>query len=106
MSSASAAIRSCGSVPRSSASLSASRYIAATCATKVFVAATPISMPARVNRTPSESRVAREPHGGQRVERLARLGDADHEVAGTDDRVAVAVLRRDVHLDRHARPLL
>ena len=33
-------------------------YIAATCAMKVFVAATPISRPARVNSTPSESRVA------------------------------------------------
>ena len=32
--------------------------MAATCATKVFVAATPISRPARVNSTPSESRVA------------------------------------------------
>ena len=30
----------------------------ATCATKVFVAATPISSPARVYRTPSASRVA------------------------------------------------
>ena len=34
------------------------RYIAATWLTKVLVAATPISVPARVNRTASESRVA------------------------------------------------
>ncbi len=46
------------SVPCSWASFSANRYIAATCATNVFVAATPISSPARVNSTPSESRVA------------------------------------------------
>ena len=46
------------SSPRSCASFSANRYIAATCATNVFVAATPISSPARVNSTPSESRVA------------------------------------------------
>ena len=76
-----------------------------------------------MNSTPSASRVAcepmtlvtaitrraalaREPHRGQRVGGLARLGDADHEVAGADDRVAVAVLGRDVHLHRHARPLL
>ena len=40
------------------ASQSPSRYIAATCAVKVLVAATPISSPARVNRTVSASRVA------------------------------------------------
>ena len=49
---------------------------------------------------------AREPHRRERVGRLARLRDADHEVARADDRVAVAVLGGDVHLDRHARPLL
>ena len=48
-------------VPRSSASRSASRYITATCETKVLVAATPISIPARVSSTPSASRVACEP---------------------------------------------
>ena len=95
----------------------------ATWQTNVFVAATPISRPARVNSTPSASRVAcepitlvtastvraalaREPHGGERVRRLAGLRDADHEVALAHDRVAVAVLRGDVHLHRHARPLL
>ena len=35
--------------------------MAATWQTKVFVAATPISSPARVKRTPSASRVACEP---------------------------------------------
>ena len=49
---------SCSSFPRSCASFRANRYIAATCATNVLVAATPISRPARVNSTPSESRVA------------------------------------------------
>ena len=53
--------RSTGSVPRTSAIRSASRYIAATWATNVFVAATLISSPARVSRTPSASRVAWEP---------------------------------------------
>ena len=47
-----------------------------------------------------------EAHGGERVGGLARLGDADDEVARADDRVAVAVLGGDVHLDRDARPLL
>ena len=95
----------------------------ATCATNVLVAATPISSPARVNSTPSESRVACEPitlvmrehlgaalareaHGGERVGGLARLGDADDDVALAQHRVAVAVLGGDVHLDRDARPLL
>ena len=50
--------------------------------------------------------LARQAHRRQRVERLARLGHADHEVAGADDRVAVAVLGGDVHLDRDPRPLL
>ena len=95
----------------------------ATWQTKVLVAATPISRPARVNSTPSASRVAWEPitlviastrraalarhaHRGERVGGLTRLGDPDHEVAGADDRVAVAVLGGDVHLDGDARPLL
>ena len=52
---------STGSVPRSSAIRSANRYIVATCETNVLVAATPISIPARVYRTPSASRVACEP---------------------------------------------
>ena len=51
-------------------------------------------------------RSLREPHRGQRVGGLARLGDADHEVALAHHRVAVAVLGGDVHLDRDARPLL
>ncbi len=57
----SSARRSGSSVPRSSARRSASRYIAATWATKVLVAATPISSPERANRTPSASRVACDP---------------------------------------------
>ena len=73
--------------------------------------------------TPSESRVAwlpmmlvtrehlgaalaRQAHRGERVGRLAGLRDADHEVVLVEHRVAVAELRRDVHLDGHARPLL
>ena len=47
--------------PRTSARRSANRYIAATCAVNVLVAATEISRPERVNRTPSASRVACEP---------------------------------------------
>ena len=95
----------------------------ATWQTNVLVAATPISSPARVNSTPSASRVACEPitfviastrrpalarqaHRRERVGGLARLRDADHEVAGADDGVAVAVLGGDVHLHRQARPLL
>ena len=46
------------SVPCRPASLSANSCIATTCATKVLVAATPISSPARVKITPSASRVA------------------------------------------------
>ena len=109
--------------PRSCASQSPSRYIAATWLMKVLVAATPISSPARVSRTASASRVAwlpmtlvtastrraalaREPHRRQRVGGLARLGDPDHQVVGADHRVAVAVLGGDVHLDRDPRPLL
>ena len=119
----SSAMRSADSVPRIRASHSPSRYIAATCAVKVLVAATPISSPARVNSTVSASRVAwlpmmlvsaitlraalpRQPHGRQRVGGLARLGDPDHQVVRADHRVAVAVLGGDVHLDRDARPLL
>ena len=95
----------------------------ATWATNVLVAATLISRPARVysdavgvarglrahdvrHGEHGRAALAREAHRGQRVERLAGLRDADHEVAGADHRVAVAVLGRDVHLDRDARPLL
>ena len=95
----------------------------ATWAVKVLVAATPISSPARVKRTESASRVAwlpitlvtaitvaprlaRQPHRRQGVGGLARLGDPDHQVAGADDRVAVAVLGGDIHLDRDPCPLL
>ena len=91
--------------------------------TKVFVAATLISRPdARVehavgvagrlrahdvrHREDGRAALACETHRRERVGRLARLRDADDEVAGTDHRVAVAVLRGDVHLDGQARPLL
>ena len=50
--------------------------------------------------------LARQAHRRQRVGGLAGLRDADDELALGDDRVAVAPLRRDVHLDRDARPLL
>ena len=48
----------------------------------------------------------RQAHRGERVGGLAGLRDADDELALGDDRVAVAPLRRDVHVDRDARPLL
>ena len=41
-----------------------------------------------------------------RVDRLAALGDADHQGADLDDRVAVAVLTRDVDLDADPGPSL
>ncbi len=47
-----------------------------------------------------------EAHGGECVGRLARLGDPDDEVVLVHNRIAVAVLGSDVHLDRDARPLL
>ena len=50
--------------------------------------------------------LARELHRLDRVARLARLRDADHERALVDHRVAVDPLARDVRLDRDARPLL
>ena len=73
----------------------------ATWQTNVFVAATPISRPgAREQHAVGVARglrahhvrhrehrraaLAREPHRGQRVGRLAGLRDADHEVARPD----------------------
>ena len=50
--------------------------------------------------------LARELHRCDRVARLARLRDADHERVLADDGVAVDPLARDVGLDRDARPLL
>ena len=38
--------------------------------------------------------------GGQRVRGLARLGDRDGEHTTVEDRVAIAELRGDIHLDR------
>ncbi len=49
--------------------------------------------------------LARQPHRRERVGGLARLGDPEHEVAGADDGVAVAVLGGDVDLDGQPRPL-
>ncbi len=57
------------------------------------------------DREHARAALAREAHRGERVGRLARLRDPEHEVAGPDDRVAVAVLRGDVHLDGQPRPL-
>ena len=42
--------------------------------------------------------------GLNRVDRLAALGHANDQRANLNDRVAVAVLARDVHLDAHPRP--
>src|SRR5674536_242649 len=47
-----------------------------------------------------------EPHGGERVGRLARLRDADHQRVGIEDGLAVAELAGYVDLYRHARQLL
>ena len=76
-----------------------------------------------MKRTPSASRVAwrahdvrdgehggapllRDPHRREGVRGLAGLGDADDEIPGADDRVAVAILARDLDLDGHPRELL
>ena len=48
----------------------------------------------------------RELHRVDRVARLTRLRDADHERVLREHRVAVDPLARDVGLDREARPLL
>ena len=54
-------------------------------------------------RAPRALRLAQR---GQRVGRLARLRDHEHERVAVDDRVAVAELRRVLDLDRDARELL
>ena len=109
--------------PRSSASRRPSRYIAATWLTKVLVAATPISRPARVKRTASASRVAwlpmmlvtastlAPPSRARRIAASVSAVSPDWVIPITrsfapTDRVAVAVLGGDVHLDRDPRPLL
>ena len=48
--------------------------------------------------------LASQAHGGQRVGGLARLGDADDQIALREHRVAVAELGGDVHLHRSPRP--
>ena len=50
--------------------------------------------------------LARETHRGERVGRLARLRDPDHEIVRADHRIAVAELGGDVHLDRDPGPVL
>ena len=113
---ASSPARAAVSVPRARPRASASSASASTCAVNVFVAATPISMPARVNSTASASRVACEPitfvivstvapdrramtHGRERVRGLSRLCDAEHQIAQAEGRIAVAVFRGDLELD-------
>jgi hypothetical protein len=54
-------------------------------------------------RAPAPLRLA---HRRERVGRLAALRDDDDERVGRDDRVAVAVLARVLHLDRDAAQLL
>src|SRR6185312_2793853 len=57
------------------------------------------------DREDAGAALAGQAHRGERVGRLAGLGDPDHEIVGADDGVAVAVLGGDVHLDRYAGPL-
>ena len=59
-----------------------------------------------VKREHGGAAAARGPHRGERVGRLTRLRDPDHQIVAADDRVAVAVLGGDVDLDRDPRPLL
>ena len=48
----------------------------------------------------------READRRERVGGLAGLGDADHQRVLVQDRIAVAELRREIELDRDARPVL
>ena len=52
------------------------------------------------------ARLLRHAHGGEGVGGLAGLGDADDQIALAEDRVAVAELRGDVHVDGDTGPLL
>ena len=56
--------------------------------------------------TRARAQLAGELHRLDRVARLARLRDPDHERVLVDHRVAVDPLGRDVRLDRDPRPLL
>ena len=58
------------------------------------------------DRDGARAELARELHRLDRVARLARLGDADHERVLVEHRAAVDPLARDVGLDRDAAPLL
>src|SRR5262249_36974136 len=58
------------------------------------------------DRERARARFARELHGVDRVARLARLRDPDHERVLREDGVAVDPLARDVELDGHTSPLL
>ena len=110
-------------VPRRSASRIASMYWSTSGAVKALVEATPISGPVciemisirdahglradRVDDAPEDGAFAAPFfHGGQRVGRLAGLADGQHDRVFVDDRVAVAELGGDVHLDRDAGDLL
>jgi hypothetical protein len=100
---------------RTCASFSAISESSATCAVNVFDAATPTSSPQRVyglrlardlrshevrDRERPRAFLARQPHGVDRVARLARLRDADHERVLCEHWIPVDPLRRDVGLDR------
>ena len=58
------------------------------------------------DRDGARAHLAGELHRGDRVARLARLRDPDHERAPVEHGIAVDPLRRDVVLDGYARPLL
>ena len=58
------------------------------------------------DRQGARTRLAREPDRLDRVARLARLGDRDHERVLREHRVAVLPLAGDVRLDRDPGPLL
>ena len=88
----------------------------------VFDAATPISMPARIedgvdlarhlrthhvrDRHRARSGFPRQLQRLDRVARLTRLRDADDEVVLVDDRIAIDPFAGDVELDGDAGPLL
>ena len=90
---------------------------------KALVEATPISGPASVGAAASVSRAMLESghvddadrlrapllhvaQRRQRVRRLARLRDDDGQSAIVDGRLAIAVFRGDIDLDRQPRPAL
>src|SRR5664279_721934 len=64
-----------------------------------------VSQSGESRATVTAVRLAREPHRVDRVARLTRLRDSDHERVLGEHRVAVDPLARDVGLDGHPRPL-